>query len=90
MLERFDRRRDLREHRGALRELGIAGTTIRDRFYWHPARWLAARWGDRLTIHWNEFDSAERLEALLPGSRSIARRRRSINSICGRARGSGR
>jgi hypothetical protein len=66
MLERFDRRRDLREHRGALENSGIAGTTIRDRFYWHPARWLAARWGDRLTIDWNEFDSAERLEALLP------------------------
>jgi hypothetical protein len=65
MLARFDQRSDLRRHRRALENSGIAGTVIRDRFYWHPARWLAAHWSDRLTIDWSEFDRAERLEALL-------------------------
>jgi hypothetical protein len=38
MLDRFERRRDLRRHRRALRDSGIAGTEIRFRFF-APTAW---------------------------------------------------
>ena len=43
MLARFDRRADLRAHRGTLAHSGIAGTTTWYPFFWPTARWLAAR-----------------------------------------------
>jgi hypothetical protein len=66
MLDRFDRRADLRRHAAALASSGIAGTTIEYRFFAPMATWLAERWPEQLTIDWAEFDRHERLEALLP------------------------
>ena len=43
MLAGFAARRDLARHRRHLEDTGITGTTIRYRFFWPIARWLAAR-----------------------------------------------
>jgi hypothetical protein len=56
MLGRFDRRGDLRRHRAALVDSGIAGTDIYYRFGLRTARWLAGRWGDHLSVDWEEVD----------------------------------
>jgi hypothetical protein len=66
MLARFARRSDLRRHRRALLDSGIAGTAIEYRFFWPTARWLARRWGGRLAIVWNDFEQRERLLDVLP------------------------
>jgi hypothetical protein len=66
MLAAFERRPDLARHRAALRDSGIAGTAIEYRFFWPTARWLARRWGDRLSIVWKDFELQERLLDLLP------------------------
>lgn len=66
MLARFEKRRDRRRHRRALRDSGIAGTEIHFRFFAPTATRLAARWGERLTIDWARFKNKPRLEALLP------------------------
>ena len=50
MLARFARRRDLRAHRDALENSGIAGTSIRYPFFWPTACWLARRWPWRLAL----------------------------------------
>ena len=50
MLRNFSRRRDLRQHRDALENSGIAGTSIRFPFFWPGARWLARRWPRLLTL----------------------------------------
>jgi hypothetical protein len=65
MLARFDRRADLRRHRAALENSGIAGTAIRSRAFAFAASWLARRWGDRLAIDWDDFDGEARLESIL-------------------------
>ena len=57
MLVAFDRRSDLRRHRAALTDSGIAGTDIYYRFLAPTARWLAARWGAHLRVDWDEVDS---------------------------------
>ncbi len=44
MLSAFSRRRDLRAHRHALENSGIAGTTIRHAYFWPMLRWVARRW----------------------------------------------
>jgi len=56
MLGRFDRRTDLGRHRAALADSGIAGTDTFYRFVPATARWLAARWPDRLSVDWDEVD----------------------------------
>ncbi|HSB64379.1 MAG TPA: hypothetical protein VLJ18_09450 [Thermoanaerobaculia bacterium] len=66
MLARFSRRPDLRRHRRALESSGIAGTAIRFSFYAGTARWLAARWGNRLTVDWKAFVNREALERVFP------------------------
>jgi len=66
MLESFHRRADLRRHRAALIDTGIAGTTIRYRFFWSTAHWLARRWPDRLALERSDRESAERIRAALP------------------------
>ncbi len=66
MLADFPRRADLRRHRRALESTGIAGTAIRFTFYAGTARWLAARWGDRLKIDWRAFQNREALERVFP------------------------
>jgi hypothetical protein len=65
MLARFERRPDLRRHRRALADTGIAGTFIRYRFFAPTASWLVRLWGDRITIDWPGFRHQDRLEAFL-------------------------
>ena len=50
MLARFARRRDLRAHRDALENSGIAGTAIRYPFFWPTALWLARQWPRQLAL----------------------------------------
>lgn len=66
MLEGFAGRRDLRRHRRALRDTGIAGTEIRFPFFLFTAEWLARRWADRMLVDWRGFEKRDRLERLLP------------------------
>lgn len=66
MLACFERRPDLRRHRRALEGTGIAGTAIRFPFFAGTARWIAARWGDRLTVDWKAFSNREALERVFP------------------------
>ena len=66
MLADFPRRRDLARHRHSLAGSGIAGTAIDFRFFWPQARWLATRWGSRLTIVWRDFEGRDELGNLLP------------------------
>ena len=65
MLKAFSQRGDLRRHRAALADSGIAGTCIRYRFYWPTARWLASRWPQRLGIDWDAVDEPDKLLAAL-------------------------
>jgi hypothetical protein len=65
MLASFSRRSDLRRHRRALVDSGIAGTDIYYRFYWITARWLASRWPERLSIDWTEFEKSDQLLEIL-------------------------
>ncbi|MFQ5961107.1 MAG: hypothetical protein ACE5MG_06900, partial [Candidatus Methylomirabilales bacterium] len=65
MLAGFADRADLRSHRAALVDTGIAGTPIRYPFFWFTARWLARRWPDRLSIDWANFDNRHKLEEIL-------------------------
>jgi hypothetical protein len=50
MLAGFERRADLRAHRAALADSGIAGTPIHYRFFGGQAMWLAARWPAQLKL----------------------------------------
>jgi len=62
----FDRRRDLVRHRDALGDSGIAGTSIRYRFFWSTAAWLARRWPRHLVLERDDEEAAARLGAALP------------------------
>ncbi|MFN0059882.1 MAG: hypothetical protein ACKVX7_15595 [Planctomycetota bacterium] len=62
----FANRRDLRRHRAALADSGVAGTTIYYSFYWPTAQWLAERWPEQLRIDWPTFENSERLVEELP------------------------
>jgi hypothetical protein len=66
MLARFGRRPDLRRHRDALADSGIAGAAIYYRFFWPMARWLSRRWPDRLRLVRTDRESGERIAAALP------------------------
>jgi hypothetical protein len=63
MLDRFDRRSDLRRHRQALTNSGLAGTSIHYAFFYPMADWLARHWPEYLHIDWPAFDNVHRLEA---------------------------
>lgn len=65
MLESFADRPDLKRHRRALADSGIAGTEIHYRFYWPTALWLAERWPERLAVDWDAFDNRAELVDLL-------------------------
>jgi hypothetical protein len=65
MLGSFRRRADLRRHRRALTNTGIAGTLIRFPFFWFTAEWLARRWPERLTVSWPQFEQKACLEDAL-------------------------
>lgn len=66
MLARFARRGDVRAHRAALADSGIAGTAIHFRFFAGQAQWLAQRWPDRLRLDRGDAEAEERLARALP------------------------
>jgi hypothetical protein len=66
MLAAFARRPDLRRHARRLENSGVAGTSIRFRFFAPTALWLAERWPDRLRVDWKSFEHADRLATWLP------------------------
>jgi hypothetical protein len=66
MLARFDRRADLRAHRGRLAHSGIAGTTTWYPFFWPTARWLAARWPTLLRFDRSDDEAQASLARALP------------------------
>ena len=65
MLEGFSARSDLRRHRRALIDTGIAGTDTYYRFFWPTACWIVKRFPDHLTIDWAEFTHKDKLVELL-------------------------
>lgn len=66
MLDGFHLRADLRRHREALADSGIAGTPIDFRFFAPTASWLARRWGDRMDLDWKTFRHQDLLARILP------------------------
>jgi hypothetical protein len=66
MLDRFDRRADLRRHREALAHGGIAGTTSWFPYFWPTARWLAQRWPRQLRFDRNDAEAQRSLAGALP------------------------
>ncbi|HSD43258.1 MAG TPA: hypothetical protein VLD36_15505 [Burkholderiales bacterium] len=66
MLQRFARRADLRPHRDAFADTGIAGTTIRYRFFWPTARWLAHRWPAQFRLDRSDGEAEENIAGALP------------------------
>ncbi len=66
MLENFQRRPDLRRHRAALADSGIAGTVIHYRFFWSTAHWLARRWPQRFQFDRSDIEPSERVRVALP------------------------
>jgi hypothetical protein len=76
MLSGFALRADLKRHRRALADTGLAGTEIHFPFFWFTARWLAERWPRQLSIDWSELEKKDELEdrlsLLLPYSETPA------------------
>jgi hypothetical protein len=66
MLASFAGRGDLRASRHTLEDSGVAGTVIRYRFFWPMARWVAARWPDRLFFDWDDPETVARIGKALP------------------------
>jgi hypothetical protein len=66
ILERFAERADLLRHREALADSGIAGTTIRFRFFWPSALWLAGRWPDHLVLDRSDAEAEAAIARALP------------------------
>jgi hypothetical protein len=66
MLANFAGRGDLRRHRRALVDTGIAGTDINYSFFWPTACWIVKRFPDKLFINWAEFDNKDKLVEFLP------------------------
>jgi len=66
MLGNFHRRPDLRRHRAALADSGIAGTAMHYRFFWSTAHWLVRCWPERFQFDRRDVEPAERIRAALP------------------------
>jgi hypothetical protein len=66
MLERFDRRADLRRHRDALAYSGIAGTLGWFPFFYPTAVWLARRWPQALRFDRRDAVAEQSLTRALP------------------------
>ena len=66
MLGNFHRRADLRRHRVALADTGIAGTATHARFFWSTAHWLARRWPERFQFDRGDIEPSERIRTALP------------------------
>ncbi len=65
LLDRFERRRDLREFAEKLTDSGIAGTPTRFTFYAAMAGWLVDHWPGQLQIDWAGFENIDRFEPYL-------------------------
>ncbi|MCB9898527.1 MAG: hypothetical protein H6825_11025 [Planctomycetes bacterium] len=65
MLDEFERRADLRRHRRALDDSGIAGTRLHFPFFWLMALRLAERWPGSIHIDWDAFTTHARLADML-------------------------
>jgi hypothetical protein len=65
MLSGFERRPDLRRHRRALMDTGIAGTGIEFPFFPETAIWLARRWPGHLHVDWRHFRKGDLLDRCL-------------------------
>ncbi len=87
LLARFARRPDLRRHRAALEDSGIAGTRTRFPFFAGTARWLAARWGDRLHVDWRTLRGAPTLSSDSSRSSRSGPRRPALDELDLGARG---
>src|SRR5258705_6661872 len=61
----FAARPDLRLHRAALVDSGIAGTDIRFAFFAPTANWLARRFPGNLRVDWGAFEHKDRLDRML-------------------------
>ena len=66
MLARFERRPDLRAHRGELASSGIAGTMFWYPYFWPTACWLARRWPSKLHFDRNDDEAGRSLAKALP------------------------
>jgi hypothetical protein len=66
LLDDFASRLDLRAHRKALADSGIAGTAIHYRFFAGQAQWLAQRWPAQLRLDRRDTEAGARLALLLP------------------------
>lgn len=66
MLGRFAARADLRAHRDALADSGLAGTRIHFRFFHAQAQWLAERWPGRLRLDRSDAEAESRIAHALP------------------------
>jgi hypothetical protein len=66
MLQGFARRRDLREHRTALADSGIAGTTMNYPFFYPTALWLSRRWPDALHLDRRDTVAGDSIGKCLP------------------------
>ncbi len=64
-LNAFHARADVRKYRNQLADSGVAGTDITYGFFAEMARWLAARWPERLHVVWDEVEDAEKIESCL-------------------------
>jgi hypothetical protein len=65
MLEGFERRADLRAHRPALADSGIAGTAIHYRFFAAQAQWLARHWPQHLRLDRRDAEADARIARAL-------------------------
>jgi hypothetical protein len=76
LLEGFASRADLRRHRDALADTGIAGTAIHYRFFAAQAQWLARHWPQQLTLDRSDDgdDAQARIAASLPAVLTLAER----------------
>jgi hypothetical protein len=66
MLQGFQRRADLRAHRAALANTGIAGTAIHYRFFAGQAHWLAGSWPRQLKLDRSDEEAEARIAHALP------------------------
>jgi len=61
----FEQRGDLRRHRRALSDTGVAGTPIHFSFFWSTAQWLRRRWPTRISVDWKVFENEQAFERVL-------------------------
>jgi hypothetical protein len=66
LLARFAQRADLRHHRAALADSGIAGTTIYFRFFHAQAQWLTQHWPAHLTLDRSDIEADTLIARALP------------------------